>query len=240
MGRKWHPPLPRVTDERQRQGWAAIGAGVLALALLWRILPGASAPIYDGLCGSSVPYRFLGHSPPPSSASAVYSGADFPAAEVQTGEPSAQAQVLMMAGTFSAQSQVTVTISPVSHSSRSPDGSVQDGNAHKVSATAAGRDLEPTAQDSVTIVLLGSGASGSLTMYSDTGAGWRPLRTFNLGCGTSFEAVSPRLGYFALFRTTGSSGSSGGLPVSIVVGIVGAVVVVATLVLARFLAGRRR
>lgn len=223
---------------RQRHGWAAIAVSAMALALLWRILPANSA-LYDGLCGPPGPYRSLGTSPPPLSASAIYSGTDFPSAELQTGEPVAQAQVLMMAGAFLAQSPVTISISPVPPPSRSPEGKVQDGDAYKVSATAAGRELQPNPQGSVTIILLGTGSSGPLTIYADTGTGWRPLRTFNLGCGTTFEAVSPRLGYFALFRTAGSTGSSGGFPVGAVVGILGAVVV-ATLGLARLASGRRR
>ena len=212
----------------------------MALALLWRIMPADSPPIYDGLCTPQVPYRFLGGSPPPLSASAVYSGTAFPAAEVQTGETVAQAQVLMMAGTFSAPSPVTVAIAPVSPPARAPAGTVLVGNAYRISATADGRVLQPNPQESVTLVLLGTGSSTPPSLYADTGAGWRALTTFNLGCGTTFEAVSPRLGYFALFRGAGSSGSSGGFPVGAVVGIIGAVLIVATLGLARFAAGRRR
>lgn len=212
----------------------------MALAVVWRILPSDSPPIYDGLCNPSAPYRFVGGSPAPLSASAVYSGTDFPAAEVQTGEASPQAQVLMMAGTFSAESSVTVAIAPVSAPARSPAGTVQVGNAYRISATADGRELQPNEQESVTLVLLGTGSSGSMTLYADTGAGWQPLRTFNLGCGTTFEAVSPRLGDFALFRSAGSSGSSGGFPGGIVAGIIGAALIVATLGLARFAAGRGR
>lgn len=218
----------------------AIGASAVALAVVWRLLPAASPPLYDGVCGPPAPYRSLGDSRPPLSASAVYSGTDFPPAEVQTGEAVAQAQVVMMAGTFSAQSPVTIAISPVSPPARAPDGEVQDGNAYQISATADGRQVQPNPQDSVTIDLLGTGSSGSLVLFADTGTGWRPLRTFNLGCGTTFEAVSPRLGYFALFRSKVSSGSSGGFPVGAVVGGLAAVLIAATLGVARFAAGRRR
>jgi hypothetical protein len=119
---------------------------------------------------------------------------------------------------------------------------VQDGNAYRISATAGGQELQPNSGDPATIVLRGSGASSSLTLYISSGNGWQALRTFNVSCGSAFEAVSPKLGYFALFRTAGSSGttSSGGFPVGIVVAVLGALVVVATLVLARFAAARRR
>ena len=226
---------------QRRQAWAAIGVSAAALALLWRFLP-SSQPLYDGLCPAGS-YRQLGGDPPPTSASQSYSGSQFPTAEVLTDEAPPQAQILMMAGTFSAPSSVTVSITPVSPPARPPNGKAQDGNAYKITAAAGGRDLQPNSGDPATIVLRGSGDTGSLVMYVDTGNGWQPLKTFNLGCGFTFEAVSPTLGYFALFRSEGSAeggASSGGAPVGIIVAVLGALVVVATLALARFAATRRR
>lgn len=219
----------------------AIGASAVALVLVWRLLPASSPPLYDGVCIAD-PYRHLGGTPAPTSASSSFSGSQFPTAEVLTTETPAQAQVLMMAGTFSAASPITVAIQPVAPPAPPPRGKAQDGNAYQITATAGGQQLQPNSQDPATIVLRGSGASGSLVLYVNSGSGWQPLKTFNLGCGFTFEAVSPKLGYFALFRTAGSSGtaSNGGFPVGIVVAIVGVLVVVATLVLARFAAGRRR
>ena len=218
----------------------AIGASAIALVLVWRLLPASSPPIYDGVCIAD-PYRHLGGTPAPSSASSSYSGSNFPTAEVLTNETPAQAQILMMQGTFSAPSSITVAITPVASPASPPGGKVEDGNVYQITATSAGQQVQPNSQDPATIVLRGSGASGSLVLYVDSGSGWQPLKTFNLGCGFTFEAVSPKLGYFALFRTAGSSGttSSGGFPIGIVVGIIGALVVVATLALARIAAGRR-
>lgn len=219
----------------------AIGASAVALVLVWRLLPASSPPIYDGVCIAD-PYRHVGGTPAPSSASSSYSGSNFPTAEVLTNETPAQAQILMMQGTFSAPSSITVAITPVAPPASAPDGKAQDGNVYQITATSGGQQVQPNSQDPVTIVLRGSGASGALVLYVDSGNGWQALKTFNLGCGFTFEAVSPKLGYFALFRTAGSSGttSSGAFPVGVVVGILGAVVVVATLGLARFAAGRRR
>lgn len=219
----------------------AIGASAVALVLVWRLLPPSSPPLYDGVCIAD-PYRHLGGTPAPSSASSSYSGSQFPTAEVLTNETPAQAQILMMQGTFSAPSSITVAIAPVAPPAPPPAGKAQDGNAYQITATAGGQQLQPNSQDPSTIVLRGSGASGSLVLYVNSGSGWQALKTFNLGCGFTFEAVSPRLGYFALFRTAGTSGttSGGGFPVGIVVAILGALVVVATLALARFAAGRRR
>lgn len=219
----------------------AIGASAVALVLVWRLLPASSPPLYDGVCIAD-PYRQLGGNPAPTSASSSFSGSQFPTAEVLTTETPAQAQVLMMAGSFSAASPVTVTIQPVAPPAPPPSGRTQDGNAYRITATSGGQQLQPNSQDPATIVLRGSGASGTLVLYVNSGSGWQPLRTFNLGCGFTFEAVSPKLGYFALFRTAGSSGTTanGGFPVGVVVAVLGVVVVAATLVLARFAAGRRR
>ena len=219
----------------------AIGASVVALVLVWRLVPASSPPLYDGVCIAD-PYRHLGGTPAPSSASNSYPGSSFPTAEVLTNETPAQAQILMMQGTFSAPSSITVAIAAVAPPAPPPAGTTQDGNAYQITATAGSQQLQPNSQNPATIVLRGSGASGSLVLYVDSGSGWQALKTFNLGCGFTFEAVSPKLGYFALFRTAGSSGttSGGGFPVGIVVAILGVLVVVATLVLARFAAGRRR
>lgn len=227
---------------RRRQAWVAMGASAVALVLVWRLLPASSPPLYDGVCIAD-PYRHLGGSPAPTSASSSYPGSQFPTAEVLTTETPAQAQILMMAGTFSAASPVTVAIQPVAPPAPPPAGKVQDGNAYQITATAGGQRLQPSSQDPATIVLRGSGASGSLVLYVNAGSGWQALKTFNLGCGFTFEAVSPKLGYFALFRTAGSSGtpsSGGGFPVGVVVAIVGALVIIATIALARIAAGRRR
>ena len=226
---------------RRRQAWVAIGASAVALVVVWRLLPAASPPLYDGVCIAD-PYRHLGGTPAPTSASTSYSGSQFPTAEVLTNETPAQAQILLMAGTFSAPSSITVAITPVASPAQPPEGKTQDGNAYRISATAGGQQLQPNSQDPATIVLRGSGASGSLVLYVNSGSGWQALKTFNLGCGFTFEAVSQKLGYFALFRSEGSSGggSGGGFPVGIVVAIVGVLVVVATLGLARLAAGRRR
>ncbi|MBV8527744.1 MAG: hypothetical protein JOZ75_05470 [Candidatus Dormibacteraeota bacterium] len=227
---------------RRRQAWVAIGASAVALLMVWRLLPAASPPLYDGICIAD-PYRHLGGNPAPTSATSSFPGAQFPAAEVLTSETPAQAQVLMMAGTFSAASSISVTVQPVAPPAPPPPGKTQDGNAYQITATSGGQQVQPSSSDPATIVLRGSGASGSLVLYVDPGGGWQPLKTFNLGCGFTFEAVSPKLGYFALFRSAGSAGTSssgGGFPIGIVIAILGALIVLATIVLARFAAARRR
>lgn len=228
-----------MTGRRRSQAWVALGSSGLALVLIWRLLPSASPPIYDGVCYAD-PYRYIGGSPPPTAASTSYSGSEFPAAEVQTGEYTPQAQILMMAGTFTASSAVTVSITPVAAPLHPPSGKVQDGNAYHIIATAGAAELQPASGDPATVLLRETGANSSVAMYVYSGNRWQELTTF-VTCVNTLEAVSPKLGYFALFGTAGSSRAtpSGGFPAGIVVGVLGALVVVATLGLARLAAGRR-
>lgn len=212
--------------------------GVVALAVLWRLLPAASPPIYDGVCVQD-PYRLLDHSPPPASATMTYPAGAFPTAEVLTSETPAQAQILMMAGTFRSSSPITVSITPESPPAPAPAGRVQDGNAYRITATAGGQNVQPEPQMPVTILLRGTGASSALTMDVRSGSGWQPLRTFNLGCGSTFEAVSTQTGDFALFRAGGGGSAGGGFPVAALVGVLALLVIAATLGLARLNVRRR-
>lgn len=169
----------------------------------------------------------------------TYPGGSFPAAEVQTSEMPVQAQILMMEGTFIAASPITVSVTPEAPPASPPAGMVQDGNAYRITAVSAGQNIQPASGMPVTVALRGTGASSALTMYVHGGSGWQPLRTFNLGCGYTFEAVSAELGDFALFRMPGG-GSGGGFPVAVIVGVLAALVIVATLGLARLNIRRRR
>lgn len=226
----------------RRLAWGALAAATIGLVVLWRVLPAAAPPLYDGLCVPD-PYRLLGHTPAPSSATQTFPGTNFPAAEVLTSESPSQAQILMQAGTFSAPSTITVTVTPEAPPAPPPPGMTQDGNAYRIVATAAGQSLQPGSQTPVTVVLRGAGGSSALTLAVHNGSGWRQLRTFNVGCGFTFEAVSPSMGDFALFRpSSGGSGgsSSGGFPVAAIVAILALLVVAATLGLARFGTRRRR
>lgn len=169
-----------------------------------------------------------------------YPGTAFPAAEVQTGETPTQAQVLMMASTFTTASPVTISVTPEALPVPAPAGTVHDGNAYRITAVSGGQNVEPEAGMPVTVSLRGTGVSSALTMYVRSGAGWQPLRTFNLGCGFTFEAVSTTMGDFALFRAASGSTASGGFPVAVVVIILAVLVVAATLGLARLSVRRRR
>ena len=223
-----------------RLGVGAVALAAVALAVVWRLLPAASPPLFDGICTADA-YRHLGGSPAPAPATQSYPGASFPPAEVQTTETPPQAQILMQGGTFTSPSQVTVSVTPEQPPAPPPAGQAQDGNAYRMTATAGGQAVLPL--NAVTVSMRGTGASSALTMYVYAGGAWAPLHTFNLGCGFTFEAVSQKLGDFALFHAAsggGGGGSSGGFPVAAIVGAIVAVIIAATLGLARLGAQRRR
>ena len=92
-----------------RGGWIVILVSVVALTLVWRVLPAGSPPIYDGQCIAN-PYETLGGSPAAQPATKTFPKAStFPAAEVLTGETPPQAQILMETGTFDNSTPVTVS-----------------------------------------------------------------------------------------------------------------------------------
>jgi len=226
----------------RRRGALLTAVGFVLVMLVWRELPAAAPPVYDGICVAD-PYRTLGHSPAPSSATKTYPPAkDFPTSEVITDESPAQVQVLMMMDTFSApNTSVTVSITPMAAPAPPPSGLALDGNVYRISAVdASGKMLQPASQMPITVLLRATASSPAKTMYVHSSGTWHQLRTFSAGCGDSFEAVSTTLGDFALFYAGGPPGNTGGgFPVAPVVGVLVVVVIAAGLGLVR-LSGTRR
>lgn len=218
-----------------RAGALALAIGAVALAVSWRLAPPVSPPIYDGCITES--YRFLGHNPPPTGASQSYpAGSNFQPAEVITGESPAQAQILMMAGTFVASAPFSVAISPITAPAAPPPGQSFDGNVYRIVATASGgRLLQPQPQVPVTIVLRATSSSGpSRAILRLQGTTWvAPSKTFSAGCGDEFEAVSSKLGVFAIVQTGRAPATGGGFPTLVLIPIIAAVLLVAVLLLLR-------
>jgi hypothetical protein len=209
-------------------------AGAAALAAAWWLAPAVAPPIYDGCI--TEPYRLLGTSPGPTSASQHYAaGGGFQPSEVITGESPAQAQILMMAGTFSAPAPFTVSITPIRPPQAAPTGRRFDGNVYRIlAATATGTTLEPQPQDPVTIVLRATASNGpARTIVRLDGSNWTSLTTFVAGCGDEYEAVSTRLGVFATVVAASAPQPSGGFPAALLIPIIVAVLVVAVLFLLR-------
>jgi hypothetical protein len=198
---------------------------------------GGGPPLYDGLC-LPPQYKTLGSNPPPPTVSAVYT-TDMLAStqELADNQSAPQAQIIIGAGTFApapGASTVTVTITPIKPPAVRPGGSI-DGNVYEFEATSGGKPVQPAPGHPVTIVL-GSTATGgpTLTLEHFDGSRWTALKTFQSGCGSTFDAASPTLGLFALVAQGGSS-SPGGSPTggsgpSVLVFIAGALVVLALVI----------
>jgi hypothetical protein len=215
-----------------RAGALSLLAAAVALTLVWRLAPAGTPPLYDGCITEA--YRLLGHSPAPTSARHSYPPGHFEPAEVITGEAPAQAQILMMTGTFNSASPFTVSITPIRAPQPAPGGSSFDGNVYRFAATTqTGQSLQP--KELVTIVLRATTSGGSQrTIVRLDGGGWTRLQTVNAGCGDEYEAVSKRLGVFAVVKA-GAPGQNqgGGFPVVALIAILAAVLVLAVLFLVR-------
>jgi len=220
-----------------------LGVAGAALAAVWHVLPAGAPPVYDTCLAE--PYRPLGSNPAPTSAGQTFpANTDFPTSEVLTGESPAQAQILMTDGTFArSASPITVSIKPIPPPAPPPAGDRFDGNLYRlVATTAAGQMLDPQPQHGATIVLRATSSSGSRTIVRLDGNLWTKLQTFISGCGDEYEAVSQRLGDFAIVVTAGASppaASTGGVPTALVVVIIVVVLAATLLVLFRLNRARR-
>jgi len=216
----------------RRSGLAVTALAGLALVGLWRLLPAASPPVYDGICVAD-PYRLLGSSPPPSSASMPYPAGPFPATEVATSENPPQAAVIVMGETFSSGPAITISVAPIATPRARPSKGTIDGNVYRFGVTDAS-GATPAAQSPITIELRGTRSNPARTMERLDGTKWTPLQTFQAGCGDVFAADTKRLDVFALVVTgTPPDSAPGGPPVGLIAGALAIVLVAATLLLVR-------
>lgn len=237
---------------RRRLGALGVaGLSLVALALVRG--SGGGPPLYDGIC-TPPSYALLGTTPGPGSASKTYTGSDIGQVhELVTPEsPTPQAQIITVSDTLTAAggaNSVTVTIAPVKPPAIQPDGSI-DGNVYDFEATSGGKVVPAAPGHPVTIVLEATSAGGpSLTLEHFDGSHWTALKTFESGCGSTFEAAAPTFGLFALVAegtpqapggSPGGGGAPGGGSGPPVVIILGAVLVLLSLLIAGVRTGRRR
>ena len=216
-----------------------------------RATGGTGPPLYDGLC-LPPQYLTLGASPGPGSASATYTAEQLgQTQELATSETTPQAQVIIGAGSFTAPTgaSVTVTLQPVPAPAVKPADGTISGNVYQLAArTSTGQAVELVAGHAPTVVLQAPSSGGpELTLERFSGTGWSALRTIQSGCGTAYEAAAPTLGMFALVAAAGSSASpspgSGPVasgPPAVLIVIVVVLVVLAVLIAATRLGRRRR
>jgi hypothetical protein len=239
-----------VTAVRPSERRGALGVAALALLALAAVRAGGGGPpLYDGIC-QPPHYLALGASPGPGSASMTYSG-DYLAHNTLvlfTSESTPQAQIIVAAGSFTLPpgSTATLTITAVAPPPSKPADGTLAGNVYRFAAQdQAGRPVNVIPGHPATIDLEAPSASGpQLTLERFDDPRWTPLKTFQSGCGSSYDAASQSLGLFALVAPGGSAsnpsgGSGGGAPVVVIVVAV-AIVVLALIVGATRQARRRR
>ncbi len=227
----------------------ALAAALLALLALAAVRgSGGGPPLYDGIC---LPphYLQLGASPGPPSVTKTYTATDLAGTlEVADNDSTPQAQIIIGAGSLAVPPGVptaTVSIAPVKPPSTKPSDGVIDGNVYSFTVQAAGRDLALAPGHPATVVLAATSSGGGQRVVEHfDGTRWSPLgKTFQSGCGTTYEAASPTLGLFALVAQGGSAGATpgsqgGGAPTVLIVIVV--VVVVLALIIGAARLGRRR
>jgi hypothetical protein len=214
-----------------------IACGALGiLAILWRVDPNASPPVYDGVCFAD-PYRFVGSSPAPASVSKTFPASNSfgPVAVLNMAENPAQAQMILTAGTFlSPNAAFTVSIAPVPAPAITPSDGQIDGNVYRFTAnTSSGMPLGP--REPVTIILRATRSDPPRSLERFDGTSWKPLQTFAEGCGDTFAATADRLGDFAVVITRQPpANSGGGVPIAPIIAGLAVVIVAAVLMLTRY------
>lgn len=228
-----------------------LGVALPAAALLggWAGgLFGSGPPVYDGLPLSAEPYRYLqpppgaANRPAPTSASETVtvtgtSGAQTVA--LSTSENPPQATMIFSTGAFSGPgTRIVVKISPVAPPGQPARGRI-DGNVYLFSATGPGPGggaPQPVAllpEDTVTVALRATGATGKPTLETFASGSWRPMATTHVP-PSEYSTETGRLGYFALVIPPGSGGGGGGgAVIGIVIGVVLVVLGVVILLIRR-------
>jgi hypothetical protein len=227
---------------------ALAGAGLALLALAAVRGSGGGPSLYDGIC---LPphYLLFGGNPAAPSVTKTYTATDLAGTlEVADNDSTPQAQIIIGAGSLAVPPGVataTVSIAAVKPPSTKPSDGVIDGNVYSFTVVASGHDLALAPGHPATVVLAATSSGGGQRVVEHfDGTRWSSVgKTFQSGCGTTYEAASPTLGLFALVAQGGSAapgpGSQGsGIPTILIVIVV--VVVVLALVIGAARLGRRR
>jgi hypothetical protein len=110
--------------------------GLAVVTLGWLASPGATA-VYDGVGAPDQPYRYVGTTPQPGSATApvTVSGGKSGSIQVRTDENGPQALIDLAAGAFDAATDFSLTVTPLAADTTPPRGKV-DGNVYRIAVTS--------------------------------------------------------------------------------------------------------
>ncbi|MFN2540202.1 MAG: hypothetical protein ABR549_18895 [Mycobacteriales bacterium] len=184
-------------------------AGAVLVTLGWLASP-ASVPVYDGI-GTDEPYRYVGKSPAPTSATSTVPirGGFSQGVDIKTGETGPQLIVSLSSGSLqSSASKVTVTLRPIAAEGTPPRGSF-DGNVYRISATPA-TTVSPDASGFVFLRAAVMTKPNPIVVFrTGPGAPWREVSSSAYGrdnLATPFKAI----GDYAVVRLPGSKPISAG------------------------------
>jgi hypothetical protein len=190
----------------RRLGLAALGLGILLIALAQRIAPMAGPPLYDGIAQVD-PYAWL---VPPAGARGGATGALGSAGldhgtnrliAIATPENPPQAQLFATSGALTLPAGTTsikLSIQPILPQTLPADGHI-DGNVYRISVTnQVGTPLTAPASADVTVVLRSPHLDANQTIEMDAGQGWQQLKTQDEGFAASYLAVVTSFSDFAM------------------------------------------
>jgi hypothetical protein len=208
--------------------WAA-GAALVTLGFL---ASPAAVPVYDGVNAPDEPYKHVGTSPAPVSAttSAPVTGGRSASLQLKTPENGPQVLVDLGSGAFSATSTtVSLTATPLAGDGALPRGDF-DGNVYRITA-GPGAALQPqTAQGFLFLRAAEMTNPAPVIVHRATATGaWAEVKTTR--AGTDILSTPFReLGDYAVVRLPGAKAlSSGGLSLVRVLLLAGGVLVLLTI-----------
>lgn len=213
---------------------AALMVGLMALIAARALGPAGTPPLYDGSCAAT-PYVRGG---PGVSRQVLLDHGTNPVAQLTTNEGQPQAQLLVMAGTFTPSAgveSVTLSITPVSTPSTLPSDGLIDGNVYDFAVVDdRGRALQPAMGSPVTLLLRSASlSSADYAIEVFNGGAWHRLTSSLSGCSDTFTATSQVMGDFAVVQlgattsTAPDHGNVGGFVVAIIVVFVAGVGILA-------------
>jgi hypothetical protein len=204
-------------------------AGLMSLAVVWRVVAPAAVPLYDGLCLQH-PYDM---SPAPVTLTLPVTNGDIQTNQISIPNPlpsdgsSPQMELVVASSTLvipSGARDVLITVSAVIPSPAPPAGHSIDGLVYKVTAaTDSGQPVTVKAGSNYTLVLATTSptiTNGGIDSYS--GGQWADRHAIPLNCTGSLAIQATTFGSFAVLvpSATGApppATASGGFPVWIIV-----------------------
>jgi hypothetical protein len=184
-----------------------VGAALLLVTVGWLASP-SPVPVYDGVGSPDEPYKYVGRSPAP--VTATVTGPASTGLQLRSAESGPQVLVDLGAGAFTGSAAVTMTATPVAgDGTKVPQGAI-DGNIYRITVNP-GAVLQPeVAQGFLFLRAAVMTRPDPVVVHRATASDpWTAVKTVRAGqdiLSTPFRA----LGDYAVVRTPGSKPLSAG------------------------------